>query len=107
MVLIDYYHPIDNHHFDTFGVLVRIVKSGAIGNRQRAQAFAEEVAANYKVILKGNEPGLIANYHFDDGTGTTVKDASSAHHDAVFATDGGRPTPKCVDSTGLTLTCKQ
>jgi hypothetical protein len=67
---------------------------------------AEEIAANYKLILKGDEPGLVAYYHFDDGAGTTAKDASSARHDAAFATDGGRPTPKWVESTGLTLTCK-
>jgi hypothetical protein len=66
----------------------------------------EEIAASYKLILKGNEPGLVAYYHFDDGAGTTAKDASSAHHDATFVTDGARPIPKWVDSTGLVLTCK-
>jgi len=33
MVPIDYGGSIDNHHFDTFGVLVRIVKRGTVGNR--------------------------------------------------------------------------
>ena len=32
MVPIDYGSSIDNHHFDTFGVLVRIVKRGTVGN---------------------------------------------------------------------------
>jgi hypothetical protein len=66
----------------------------------------KEIADNYKMILKGDEPGLIAYYHFDDGTGMTAKDASSKQHDAMFATDMARPVPTWVDSTGLTLTCK-
>jgi len=37
--------------------------------------------------------------------GTTAKDASAAHHDAAFATNGGRPVPKWVVPTGLPLTC--
>jgi len=67
---------------------------------------AQQIADNYKLILKGDEPGLVAYYHFDDGAGTAPKDASSAHHDAAFNTDGGRPVPTWVDSTDLVLTCK-
>jgi hypothetical protein len=67
---------------------------------------AQQVADNYKLILKGDEPGLVAYYHFDEGAGTTAKDASSAHHDAAFNTDAGRPIPTWVDSTDLVLTCK-
>jgi len=67
---------------------------------------AQEIADNYKLILHGDEPGLVAYYHFDDGAGTAPKDASSAHHDAAFNTDGGRPIPTWVDSTDLVLTCK-
>ena len=33
VVLIDHDDAIHNHHFDTCWVLVRIIKSGAIGNR--------------------------------------------------------------------------
>jgi hypothetical protein len=67
---------------------------------------AQQIADNYKFILKGDEPGLVAYYHFDDGTGAAPKDASSAHHDAAFNTDGGRPVPTWVDSTDLVLGCK-
>ena len=67
---------------------------------------AEDIADNYKLILHGDEPGLVAYYHFDDGEGTAPKDASSAHHDAAFNTDGGRPIPTWVDSSDLVLTCK-
>jgi hypothetical protein len=66
---------------------------------------AQQIADTYKLILKGDEPGLVAYYHFDEGVGTTPKDASSAHHDAKFNTDGGRPQPTWVDATGLTLDC--
>jgi Concanavalin A-like lectin/glucanases superfamily len=65
-----------------------------------------EIADNYQLILKGDEPGLVAYYHFDDGTGTTVRDSSTKQHNATFASDGGRPIPTWVDSTGLVLTCK-
>ena len=67
---------------------------------------AQEIADNYKLILKGDEPGLVAYYHFDDGMGTAPKDSSSKHHDAAFGTTNNRPVPTWVDSTGLTLTCK-
>jgi hypothetical protein len=67
---------------------------------------ATEIAQNYQLILKGDEPGLVAYYHFDDGAGTTATDASSKHHNAAFVTAGNRPVPTWVDSTGLTLTCK-
>jgi Concanavalin A-like lectin/glucanases superfamily len=66
---------------------------------------AQEIADNYKLILKGTEPGLVAYYHFDDGVGTTPKDSSAAHHDAAFNTDGGRPIPTWVDATDLVLDC--
>jgi len=66
---------------------------------------ASQIADSYALILKGDEPGLVAYYHFDEGTGTTVKDASSKHHDATFDSSNGRPVPTWVDSTDLTLTC--
>jgi len=67
---------------------------------------ATEIADNYQLILHGDEPGLVAYYHFDDGTGTTVTDSSTKHHNANFNTAANRPIPTWVDSTGLTLTCK-
>lgn len=67
---------------------------------------AQQIADNYRLILHGDEAGLVAYYHFDEGTGSTPLDASSKQHNAVFATNGGRPVPTWVDSTGLTLTCK-
>jgi hypothetical protein len=67
---------------------------------------AAEIMDNYQLILHGDEAGLVAYYHFDEGTGPAPKDSSSKHHDGMFATNGGRPVPTWVDSTGLTLTCK-
>ena len=66
---------------------------------------AQDIADNYKLILTGDEPGLVVYYHFDDGSGTAPKDSSSKHHDAMFAS--GHPAPTWVDSTDLVLTCKQ
>jgi hypothetical protein len=65
-----------------------------------------EIADNYKLILKGDEPGLVAYYHFDEGAGMTVKDASARRHDAMFSTTPVRPVPTWVSSTDLVLTCK-
>lgn len=67
---------------------------------------AQEIADNYRVILHGDEAGLIAYYKFDDGSGTAPIDSSSKHHNAVFATNMNRPAPTWVDSTDLVLTCK-
>jgi hypothetical protein len=67
---------------------------------------AQQIADNYRFILTGDQPGLVAYYHFDDGAGTAPKDSSSAHHDAAFNTDSGRPIPTWVDSTDLVLGCK-
>jgi Concanavalin A-like lectin/glucanases superfamily len=35
-----------------------------------------EIAANMRVVSKGNEPGLVAYYRFDEGTGTFTDDVS-------------------------------
>ena len=67
---------------------------------------AAELSENYKLILKGTEAGLVAYYHFDEGTGTIAKDSSTKKHDATFDTAGNRPAATWVDSTDLTLTCK-
>jgi hypothetical protein len=61
-----------------------------------------EIAASMKVILKANTPGLVAYYHFDEGTGTTVKDASGKDHTAMMVS---AVQPKWVDSD-LMLTCQ-
>jgi Concanavalin A-like lectin/glucanases superfamily len=67
---------------------------------------AQEILDNYRIILRGDEPGLVAYYHFDEGMGTTPMDASTKHHNASFASNNARPAPTWVASTGLTLTCK-
>ncbi len=67
---------------------------------------ATQLADNYRRILQSAAPGLVANYHFDEGSGTTAHDATANHHDALFATDNGRPSPTWVESSDLTLTCE-
>jgi len=66
---------------------------------------ASQIADNYQLIIKGDAPGLVAYYHFDEGTGTTAQDASSKHHPAEFASDNGRPAPTWVESSDLKLSC--
>jgi hypothetical protein len=37
---------------------------------------ATEIQANMRVMLRGTEPGLVAYYKFDEGSGMTVADAT-------------------------------
>ena len=37
LVPLDHDDTVDDHHFDTLGVLVRIVKAGAVGNSLRVE----------------------------------------------------------------------
>jgi hypothetical protein len=37
---------------------------------------AAEIQANMRVMLRGTEPGLVAYYKFDEGSGMTVADAT-------------------------------
>jgi hypothetical protein len=32
----------------------------------------------------GPQPGLVANWHFDEGSGTTTVDSAGHHHDATL-----------------------
>jgi len=35
-----------------------------------------DITPNYKTQFSGPQPGLVANWHFDDGSGTTAADSS-------------------------------
>jgi hypothetical protein len=56
---------------------------------------AAEVQANMNVMLKGNEPGLVAYYKFDEGTGTTIADSTGVAANAaqMLTTQGFPSTP--------------
>jgi hypothetical protein len=57
---------------------------------------AQEIQANMKVMLRGNEPGLVAYYKFDEGMGTLLADATG---DATNAAKMLSPTkPQWVTS---------
>jgi Concanavalin A-like lectin/glucanases superfamily len=59
----------------------------------------QQVKDNMRVILKGNEPGLVAYYHFDEGTGLSSKDATGdAMNNAVFVGTDKDTWPKWVKS---------
>jgi hypothetical protein len=50
-----------------------------------------EIKASMKVMLKGNEPGLIAYYKFDEGTGTTIADATGDASNAAKMASATKP----------------
>jgi hypothetical protein len=43
-----------------------------------------EITATYTNQLSGPQPGLVANWHFDEGSGTTAFDSSGNQHDATL-----------------------
>jgi len=43
-----------------------------------------DITANYTTQLNGPQPGLVANWHFDEGSGATAADSSGNHHDATL-----------------------
>lgn len=43
-----------------------------------------DIKRDMKVILKGTEPGLVAYFHFDEGTGMTAADATGKGHTAMM-----------------------
>jgi hypothetical protein len=61
-----------------------------------------QIAQNMSVRLAGTEAGLVGYWRFDEGTGTTARDASGRGHDATLA---GTTLPAWVAS-GVTLSCR-
>lgn len=44
---------------------------------------ADQLRTNMCRKLKGNEPGLVGNWSFNETSGTTITDQSTGHHDGV------------------------
>jgi hypothetical protein len=75
---------------------VQIGRNGAVTGRylsgklddvrlwSRARS-GSDIARDYKTQLNGPQPGLVANWHFDDGTGTKAVDSSGNKHDATLS----------------------
>ena len=61
---------------------------------------ASEIAADMRLRLIGNEPGLVGYYRFDEGAGTTALDATSRGNDAAL-----RNGPTYAPS-GVPLLCR-
>lgn len=40
---------------------------------------AADISANYKSELTGNQPGLVANWRFNEGTGSRAADSAGSH----------------------------
>src|SRR5215208_3494238 len=72
--LIDHDDAIDDHHLDAFGVLVRIVKAGAVGNR---------------LGVEQDEIGSVA-----DGDRTAFRKAGRRGRAAGHLADGSRQAEK-------------
>jgi concanavalin A-like lectin/glucanase superfamily protein len=60
-----------------------------------------EIARDMGFRLAGNEPGLVAYYHFDEGTGMAVHDATGRLGDGKIL-NGATFTP-----SGVALRCRQ
>jgi hypothetical protein len=61
---------------------------------------SQQIASNMYVRIGGSEEGLVASYHFDEGSGVTAHDASDRGHDATLIS-----SPKWVPSP-VALTCR-
>jgi alpha-tubulin suppressor-like RCC1 family protein len=44
-----------------------------------------DINASYKTQFTGSQPGLVANWHFDERGGATAADSSGNHHDATLS----------------------
>ncbi|MCX6210191.1 MAG: gliding motility-associated C-terminal domain-containing protein, partial [Bacteroidetes bacterium] len=94
-----------------FGSMTGIgnVDSGFAGKMDEIRIWnyprnATEIQANYDKCLGGNETGLVAYYHSNEGKGTTLKDASLNKNNATLST---AVTWDKTDNAPLTTTCYQ
>jgi hypothetical protein len=62
---------------------------------------ATEIAANYDKSLIGNEPGLVAYYRFDEGSGQILNDTTANQNDGQL---GSTPSNDSNDPTWVTST---
>jgi hypothetical protein len=61
---------------------------------------AAQIAQDMRFRLVGNEPGLVGYYRFDEGSGTTARDATSANRNGTL-TNGPTYVP-----SGVALGCR-
>jgi len=62
----------------------------------------EEVAVNSKILLTGNEPGLLAYYPLSEGQGDTIKDHTGNGHNGKI-TGGGATWWACTAPIGSSV----
>ncbi len=69
----------------------------------------EQIKTNMRVLLKGNEPGLVAYYHFDEGTGDSSADATGDAANAAKMIGADKPTWPMWTKSDIpgTFTCAQ
>jgi len=72
---------------------------------------ATTIKANMYTLMKGNEPGLIAYYKFDEGSGMTVADSTGDHTNDAHMTPWNGANPALTPPTWVksdipgTFTC--
>jgi hypothetical protein len=59
---------------------------------------AAEIASTMHFRLRGDEPGLVGYWRFDDGTGATAADASPSHNDGALGNGYPEHVPTWVPS---------
>jgi WD40 repeat protein/serine/threonine protein kinase len=57
----------------------------------------EQIRAHMTVPLRGDEPGLVGYWRFDEGAGTIARDATGRHHGAIAGATW-IPTQRCPEA---------
>ena len=52
-----------------------------------------DISSNVQSQLSGPQPGLVANWHFDEANGTTAVDSSGNGHTATLSTGASTARP--------------
>jgi len=91
-------HPIGNWPGNTFSTMKSPLRIGTTDDFQGPPGWQgkidelrvwnvyrtpQQIKDNMTVILKGNEPGLVAYYHFDEGSGTSSADTTGDANNAA------------------------
>lgn len=103
-------HPAITRDMTTFmGNYLPIVDSGFAGKMDEIRIWnyprtATEIQANYDKCLGGNETGLVAYYHSNEGKGSTLKDVSPNANNATLSSS---VTWDKTDNAPLKTTCYQ
>jgi hypothetical protein len=100
-------HPIGNWPGNTFSTQKSPLRIGTTDDFQGPPGWQgkidelrvwnvyrtpQQISDNMRVILKGTEPGLVAYYHFDEGSGTSSADVTGDANNAAKFVGTEMPT---------------